>query len=223
MGKLRKEGSSHCAVVCIALALTLTGAACGGSDPRPAPPTAVDSTNLPLGHAFTGSESFQVEPGQTVERGGVRFTCTGATACMVTVDVAAAEVRYTGGMLTVAATIPPTMADTVGLPLGHAFTGSESFQVEPGQTVERGGVRFHLYGSDCVYGHRRRGSSGGTLYRRNAHCGGDDSPDYGRHRRSAVRPRFHGEREFPGGTRSDSRAWRCFGSPVRERLRVWSP
>ena len=66
------------------------------------PPTMADTVGLPLGHAFTGSESFQVEPGQTVERGGVRFTCTGATACMVTVDVAAAEVRYTGGMLTVA-------------------------------------------------------------------------------------------------------------------------
>ena len=60
------------------------------------------SVTLPEGHSVAAG-SFTVSAGQSVERGGVRFSCAaGGAACAVTVDAGSGMARATGGRLTVA-------------------------------------------------------------------------------------------------------------------------
>ena len=74
----------------------LTAARVPAAAPQPA------SVTLPQGHSVAAG-SFSVAAGQSVERGGVRFSCAaGGAACAVTVDTGSGQARVTGGRLTVA-------------------------------------------------------------------------------------------------------------------------
>ena len=82
----------------------LTAARVPAAAPQPA------SVTLPQGHSVAAG-SFSVPAGQSVERGGVRFSCAaGGAACAVVVDTESGQARVTGGRLTVArvqAAAPP--------------------------------------------------------------------------------------------------------------------
>ena len=74
----------------------LTAARVPAAAPQPA------SVTLPQGHSVAAG-SFSVAAGQSVERGGVRFSCAaGGAACAVVVDTESGQARVTGGRLTVA-------------------------------------------------------------------------------------------------------------------------
>ena len=72
------------------------GAASPGATPVEGEPTTLRPLTLPK--EYSGSSgSFTVPAGQSVDRGGVRFSCdAGNAACVVTVDAEAGEVRVTG-------------------------------------------------------------------------------------------------------------------------------
>ena len=118
-------------------------AACGGGGGGDTAPQ-TSRVTLPEGHSIEGG-SFSVAAGRSVERGGVRFSCTaGGAACAVVVDPGSGQARVTGGRLTVArvqAATPAPQPASVTLPQGHSVA-SGSFSVPAGRSVERGGVRF---------------------------------------------------------------------------------
>ena len=79
-------------------------------------PVQTESVPLPADYSFVGSTSFRIEPGQSIDRGFLRFLCEGTSLCQVELDVANNVARFTGGTLT--ATEVPLFSVEPNLSLG---------------------------------------------------------------------------------------------------------
>ena len=81
-----------------------------GDGDTPMMPAEPDSIPLPADFSFVGSSSFNIRPGQSVDRGLLRFMCEGSASCQVEIDAANDVARFTGGMLIVA-DVPVSMVE----------------------------------------------------------------------------------------------------------------
>ena len=134
--------------VAAAMAALVVAGCGGGSDPAPTPtppppPPEPVALELPAnsGLIATDDDPIMVEPGKSVRRGNVMFSCpAGDDACVVNVmnvpgdaDARAATYEATGGKVTVA----PAM-EALEVPANHGLT--EPITVAAGKTMPHGNV-----------------------------------------------------------------------------------